>query len=206
MPYLTPDNEGITVCDNGLMYRCYPTAQQNRLPRNRTDHKWIISSFPVTCCGACHATREDFEEHLLDLGHYERMQGQRGNGQLPDSWIDPRLLLGEDAFDALPKREQYVRMRPYIDRILPAIEAKCDPTQWREADLANLTHLSSCGLSFMNQIISERAHHSDDDEFFPAEEFLDDEVEDSYNQDSNDLMEDSTSFWRSWLSWRWLHS
>ena len=41
--------------------------------------------------------------------------------------IDPRLLLTQEAFDALPWREQFMRMRRYVDAIVPAIKERCDP-------------------------------------------------------------------------------
>ena len=172
MPYLTPDNEGIKITEEGLCYRCYPSAQ-SQLPRGaRTDHVWITHKYPVTCCGAILATRAEMEAHRVDMRHYERMQALRGEGRLPDRWIDPRLLLGEAAFAALPKRFQCLRVQDYVDAILPEIEARCEPANWSEADHARLRRLSEQGLGFMEDLVRDQAFFHDD-----GEEYLADVVE-----------------------------
>ena len=153
MPYLTPVTYGqnTTACeirDQGLQYLCSPSAI---LKPEIDDLVWITCSFPVKCCGAQHATRAEFEEHILDMRHYERMAQEHGEGWLPDICVDPRLHR-PNTFDALSKREQYLRMRRYVDAILPRIHARCDPASWSVADKANLQALSSQGLSFMEQI------------------------------------------------------
>ena len=168
MPYLTPldyvkNTAARQISDEGLQYRCYPSAIL--MPEIRVDDLvWITHSFPVTCCGVQHATRAEFEEHILDMRHYERMAQEHGEGRLPDICVDPRLHR-PNTFDALGKREQYLRMRRYVDAILPRIHARCDPASWSVADKASLQALSSQGLSFMAQIEDE----TDDvhkDEFF----------------------------------------
>jgi hypothetical protein len=174
MPYLTPDDLDETfgghtyakISDEGLMHRCYPSAQRDRACRDRTGHVWITSKFPVLCCGAQHASRADFEKHRRDIRHYERLQGERGLGQLPEIGIDPRLLLGQEAFEILSKREQYLRMRRYIDFILPEIKRRCDPANWDAADMANLQRLSREGLSYVKQLCRMPRNDDDDDEYF----------------------------------------
>ena len=155
MPYLTPVNRYYVqntatrqISDEGLQYRCYPSAI---LKPEIDDLVWVTCSFPVTCCGAQHATRAEFEEHILDLRHYERMAQEHGAGWLPDVCVDPRLHR-PNTFDALGKREQYLRMRRYVDAILQRIHARCDPASWSVADKARLEALSSQGLAFMEQI------------------------------------------------------
>jgi hypothetical protein len=181
MPYLTPDDfdesypyGGRTyakIGDEGLMHRCYPSAQRDRAWHDRTGHVWITSKFPVLCCGAQHASRADVEKHCLDMRHYERLQGERGLGQLPEISIDPRLLLGQEAFEILSKREQYLRMRRYIDSILPEIKEQCDPANWDAADMANLQRLSRHGLSFVDELCERSRYDDNDNEYF--EELID---------------------------------
>ena len=176
MPYLTPDDfdesypyGGRTyakIGDEGLMHRCYPSAQRDRAWHDRTGHVWITSKFPVLCCGAQHASRADVEKHCLDMRHYERLQGERGLGQLPEISIDPRLLLGQEAFEILSKREQYLRMRRYVDFILPEIKRRCDPGNWDAADMANLQRLSRQGLSFVKELCGMPRNDDDDDEYY----------------------------------------
>lgn len=161
MPYLTPDNYGIKIADEGLQYRCYPTALKGK--RTPSDATWVTCTYPVKCCGVLHANRADFEAHCKDMRHYERMQDINGRGRLPDSWIDPRVLVTQREFEALPKREQYLRVRTYIDAILPQIERACEPSNWDAADMANLNLLSANGKSFMQEIIAD---NDSEDEYF----------------------------------------
>ena len=169
MPYLTPldyvkNTAARQISDEGLQYRCYPSAIL--MPEIRVDDLvWITRSFPVTCCGVQHATRAEFEEHILDMRHYERMAQEHGEGRLPDICVDPRLHR-PNTFDALGKREQYLRMRRYVDAILPRIHARCDPASWSVADKASLQALSSQGLSFMEQIEDETDDVHKDDFFY----------------------------------------
>ena len=158
MPYLSPVNLYYVqntatrqISDEGLQYRCYPSAI---LKPEIDDLVWVTCTFPVTCCGAQHATRAEFEEHIRDLRHYERMAQEHGVGWLPDVCVDPRLHR-PNTFDALGKREQYLRMRRYVDAILPRIHERCDPASWSVADKARLEALSSRGLAFMEQIEDE---------------------------------------------------
>ena len=95
MPYLTPvtsdrleNTASRRISEEGLQYRCYPSSI---LLPDLNDLVWITCSFPVTCCGAHHATRPDFEQHILDIRHYERMEHEQGRGRLPDICVDPRL-------------------------------------------------------------------------------------------------------------------
>ena len=142
MPYLTVENDATKLGDEGLLYRCYPSSQQGRARQDRTDHVWIASKFPVTCCGAHFASRSEFEEHVEDMRHYERMQEARGQSPSFDISIDPRILYGKDGFKSMTMREQYREMRSYVDAILPEIEARCDPSRWSEDELTNLRELS----------------------------------------------------------------
>ena len=139
---MTPDNEGIKLTDEGLQYRYPSVLSQANQARMAT---WITVPFPVHCCDEDFATRAEFEAHCLDLRHYERMKDQRGEGRLPDYMIDPRLLVTQEAFDALPWREQFKRMRRYVDAIVPAIKARCDPVNWSEADRATMMELAQSG-------------------------------------------------------------
>ena len=66
--------------------------------------------------------------------------------------IDPRLILGQKDFDALPKREQYLRMSKYVDAILGVLEDRSDPVNWNDADKANLQNLSRQNLSYRTRI------------------------------------------------------
>ena len=165
MPYLTVENDATKLGDEGLLYRCYPSSQQGRARQDRTDHVWITSKFPVTCCGAHFASRSEFEEHLEDMRHYERMQEARGRSPSFDISIDPRILYGKDGFKSMTMREQYREMRSYVDAILPEIEARCDPSRWSEDELTNLRELSRQGLSFMNDIILV---NGDEDDWFQS--------------------------------------
>ena len=69
---LVPTNGafGIKLCDEGLQYQCYPCHEHN-LKSHERSYTWIVSKFPVVCCGALHATRADFAAHCLDMRHYE---------------------------------------------------------------------------------------------------------------------------------------
>jgi hypothetical protein len=165
MPYLTVENDATKLGDEGLLYRCYPSSQQGRARKDRTDHVWITSKFPVTCCGAHFASRSVFEEHLEDIRHYERMQEARGRSPSFDISIDPRILYGKDGFKSMTMREQYREMRSYVDAMLPEIEARCDPSRWSEDELTNLRRLSNQGLSFMDEIV---AVHGDEDDYFQS--------------------------------------
>ena len=149
MPYLTPFKNGVKISEEGLQYRCYLNVEGHLAPCDRSDH-WVTTSF--MCCGVSHATRAAFEAHCLDIRHYERMQGERGEGELYDSLIDPRLILGQKDFDALPKREQYLRMSKYVDAILGVLEDRSDPVNWNDADKANLQNLSRQNLSYRTRI------------------------------------------------------
>ena len=159
MPYLTPNHwctwrwkPTVRMTDEGLQYSCYPTAQEKLAVR---DEVWITCKFPVMCCGFHHGTRSELEAHCLDMRHYERMQSESGQGRLNHACIDPRLTFGQEDFEALPKREQYMRMRRYVDAILSRIERRSDPANWDEYDMTNLRLLSEHGLSFMNHIVRD---------------------------------------------------
>lgn len=168
MPYLTPENSGQgdrKIDDMGLQHRCYPSAQRGRAPSER-ERVWVTTEFPVTCCGARHASRAALEQHCLDMCHYERMQSARGNGRLPDSWIDPRLRLGQAAFTALPKREQYLRVHLYVAKVLPEIEVMSDPENWDVLDKANLERLSRQGLAFLEELIAGANRDGFDEDCF----------------------------------------
>ena len=168
MPYLTPENSGQgdrKIDDMGLQHRCYPSAQRGRAPSER-ERVWVTTEFPVTCCGARHASRAALEQHCLDMCHYERMQSARGNGRLPDSWIDPRLRLGQAAFTALPKREQYLRVHLYVAKVLPEIEVMSDPENWDVLDKANLERLSRQGLAFLEELIAGANRDGFDEDLF----------------------------------------
>jgi hypothetical protein len=89
------------------------------------------------------------------MRHFERIEDARGRGRLPDSMIDPRLLLGHDAFEALPKREQYMRLTVYVDAVLAEIVAYRDPEFWSAEDKEQLRRLSEAGLDFMAEIEAE---------------------------------------------------
>ena len=175
MPYLTPITRNCVwdprhrkntasrqISDDGLQYRCCPSSILNP---EIDDLVWITRSFPVTCCGAQHATRPDFEEHILDMRHYERMMEEQGEGRLPDICVDPRLHR-PNTFEALGKREQYLRMRRYVDAILPRIKARCDPASWSVTDKAGLQALSSQGLSCMQDVVDETDDVHKDDYFY----------------------------------------
>ena len=169
MPYLTPitsyhinNKVARQISDEGLQYRCYPSSI---LTPEIDDLVWITRSFPVACCGAHHATRPDFEEHILDMRHYERMEHEQGEGRLPDICVDPRLHR-PNTFEALGKREQYLCMRRYVDAILPRIKARCDPASWSVTDKANLRALSSQGLSFMYEVVDRTDDVHKDDYFY----------------------------------------
>ena len=153
---IIPDNEVIKIGDEGLLYRCYPATQKDRAGKDRTDHEWMTCPFPMTCCDGAHfASRAEFEEHVLDIRHIERMQQKRGRGRLFDTCIDPRLVMGEEAFASMPKRTQYVRMSRYINTILPEINRRCDPSTWSEDDWVNLRTLSQAGHDFADEIVAE---------------------------------------------------
>ena len=68
--------------------------------------------------------------------------GIRGKGVLADKMIDPRLLVTQEAFDALPWREQFLRMRRYVDAIVPAIIDRCNPVNFSDGHVENAEALA----------------------------------------------------------------
>jgi hypothetical protein len=142
------------VTDDGIQYRCYLTCQSNlKLTDRRTD-LWTTQTFPITCCGVQCTTRAEFEAHAKTVRHFEKMQGQRGAGELYPSLIDPRLRDGEAAFAALPRREQYLRLERFTTMVEREIMAFDNESEWDQADWRHLQRLSEGAIEHMQNILA----------------------------------------------------
>ena len=79
----------------------------------------------------------------------------------------------------LRPREKYLRMDRYVNAIVAAIKARCDPANWSEADKAKLQQLSDSGDQLLATIAEEIDGDPDgfyDEPFSQAEDDIDPEA------------------------------
>ena len=129
-------------------YRCYAANEAELSPLARTD-VWVAHPFPEsTCCCMQLTTPDEFHAHMKSWRHYTFCANVQHPEDVADYDvdavyidIDPRMVDGQAAFDALPKHVAFKRLKRYVDHINDALESRRDADTWSEYDHKNMERI-----------------------------------------------------------------
>ena len=152
--------------ENVTQYRCYAANEAELSPPARTD-VWVAHPFPEsTCCCMQLTTPNEFHEHMKSWRHYTFCANVRHPDDVADYDvdavyidIDPRMVDGQAAFDALPKQEAFERLKRYVDHINGKLESRRNVDAWSEYDRKNVELI----VKFANNLFANRSAGDYDD-------------------------------------------
>jgi hypothetical protein len=141
-------------------YRCYAATEAHLCLLQRKD-VWVAHPFPEsTCCGLKLTNPDEYHAHMKSWRHYtfsafaDPEEETDVNAVYID--IDPRMVDGQAAFDALPKRVAFKRMQRYVDYMNEKLELRRDPDTWSDRERQNMDDIvKSVNANFANRSPSQ---------------------------------------------------
>ena len=127
--------------DGQAQYRCHPSGEAALLPLERSD-VWIAHPFPETLCQHCggltFSSPAAWQTHVESWRHFENVMYPGETEEVLELIVDPRMIDGDAAFNALPKYEAFARMKRYTRFYEGQLERLRIESNWSTEDRANL--------------------------------------------------------------------